>query len=178
MIIMRKILLPTNDYVFKRLFWKIGNEDITHSFIKAATGIEFKNINLDDTPILERDLIDSKMGVLDVKVLADDINNIALEMQVVKSAYIADRILWYWAKMYSESVKLGNGYDTSKKAICILIADFKIDSLKSIHEYYTRWKIREEKYKDIILTDKLDIVIIELGIYKKSKRKIRRDKSR
>ena len=159
---MRKTLLPTNDYVFKRIFGRIGNEDITRDFIKAATGIEFKNINLDGTPILERDLIDNKMGVLDVKVLADDINNIDLEMQVVKSAYIADRILWYWAKMYSKSVKSGDGYDTSKKAICILIADFKIDSLKEIPEYYTRWKIREEKYKDKILTDKLDIVIIEL----------------
>ncbi len=38
--------------------------------------------------------------------------------------------------MYSKSVKSGYGYDTSKKAICILIADFKIDSLKEIPELY------------------------------------------
>ena len=85
---MKKTLLPTNDCVFKRIFGRIRNEDITRDFIKAATSIEFKNINLDDTPILERDLIDNKMGVLDVKVLADDINNIDLEIQVVKSVHI------------------------------------------------------------------------------------------
>lgn len=159
---MRKLLKLTNDYVFKRIFGKVGNEDITRSFIKAATGIEFKNINLEDSPILERELIESKMGILDVKVIGDSINNIDIEMQVVKSEYIAERILWYWAKMYTRALKAGDGYDRARKAICILIADFKLENLKDIEDYYTRWKVREEKNKDKILTDKLDIVIIEL----------------
>lgn len=68
---MRKLLKLTNDYVFKRIFGKVGNEDITRSFIKAATGIEFKNINLEDSPILEIELIESKIGILDVKVIAE-----------------------------------------------------------------------------------------------------------
>ena len=127
---MRKLLKLTNDYVFKRIFGKVGNEDITRSFIKAATGIEFKNINLEYSPILERELIESKMGILDVKVIGDSINNIDIEMQVVKSEYIADRILWYWAKMYTNTIKAGEGYDSTKRAICILIADFKLENLK------------------------------------------------
>lgn len=158
-----KLLDVTNDYVFKRIFGRTGNEDITRSFLKAATGIEFNKINLEDTPILERDLIENKMGILDVKIVADYINNIDIEMQVVKSEYIADRILWYWAKMYTNTIKAGEGYDSTKRAICILIADFKLENLKEIEEYYTRWQIREENYKEKILTDKLDIVIIELG---------------
>lgn len=157
-----KLLDVTNDYVFKRIFGRTGNEDITRSFLKAVTGIEFNKINLEDTPILERDLIENKMGILDVKIVADYINNIDIEMQVVKSEYIADRILWYWAKMYTNTIKAGEGYDSTKRAICILIADFKLENLKEIEEYYTRWQIREENYKEKILTDKLDIVIIEL----------------
>lgn len=157
-----KLLKLTNDYVFKRIFGKKGNEDITTSFIEAVTGVRYDEINLEDTPILERDLFENKIGILDVKVIANKENDIDLEMQVVKSEYIADRILWYWSKMYSSSIERGKSYNNTKRAICILIADFNLENLKLIQDYHTKWNIREEKYTNIILTEKLEIHIIEL----------------
>ena len=159
---MRKKLKPTNDYVFKKIFGSIGSEDITREFIKCATGINFECINLDTTPILEKDLIDKKTGILDVKVVADKINNIDIEMQVVKSEHIAERILFYWSKMYNKTIRQGCGYERAQKAICILIADFKLSNLTQIDKFYTRWKIMEENYTKQSFTDKLYIVIIEL----------------
>ena len=157
-----KLLLPTNDYVFKRIFGKKGNEDITTEFIEAVTGVRYEEINLEDTPILERDLLEKKIGVLDVKVIANKENDIDLEMQVVKSEYIADRILWYWAKMYSASIDRGESYNNTKRAICILIADFCLEDLKAVTKYHTKWHIREDDFVNIILTEKLEIHIIEL----------------
>ena len=157
-----ELLKVTNDYVFKRIFGKKGNEDITRSFIEAVTNEYYSDINLEDTPILERDLIENKMGVLDVKVVANKKNDIDIEMQVTKSEYIAERILWYWAKMYASSINKGEGYSSTKKAICIMVADFKIEKLKEITNYHTKWNIREEENRNIILTDKLEIHIIEL----------------
>lgn len=84
-------------------------------------------------------------------------------MQVTKSEYIAERILWYWAKMYASSINKGEGYSSTKKAICIMVADFKIEKLKEITNYHTKWNIREEENRNIILTDKLEIHIIELA---------------
>ena len=159
---MSKKLKPTNDYVFKKIFGSIGSEDITREFIKCATGINFECINLDTTPILEKDLIDKKTGILDVKVVADKINNIDIEMQVVKSEHIAERILFYWSKMYNKTIRQGCGYERAQKAICILIADFKLSNLTQIDKFYTRWKIMEENYTKQSFTDKLYIVIIEL----------------
>ena len=159
---MSKKLKPTNDYVFKKIFGSIGSEDITREFIKCATGINFECINLDTTPILEKDLIDKKTGILDVKVVADKINNIDIEMQVVKSEHIAERILFYWSKMYNKTIRQGLGYERAQKAICILIADFKLSNLTQIDKFYTRWKIMEENYTKQSFTDKLYIVIIEL----------------
>ena len=158
-----KLLKVTNDYVFKRIFGKKGNEDITRSFIEAVTSEYYEDINLEDTPILERDLLENKMGILDVKVVANEINDIDIEMQVTKSEHIAERILWYWAKMYASSIKKGEGYSSTKRAICIMIADFKVERLKEIENYHTKWNIREEEKRDIILTDKLEIHIIELA---------------
>ena len=157
-----ELLKVTNDYVFKRIFGKKGNEDITRSFIEAVTNEYYSDINLEDTPILERDLIENKMWVLDVKVVANKKNDIDIEMQVTKSEYIAERILWYWAKMYASSINKGEGYSSTKKAICIMVADFKIEKLKEITNYHTKWNIREEENRNIILTDKLEIHIIEL----------------
>ncbi len=159
---MNKKLKPTNDYVFKKIFGSIGSEDITREFIKCATGMNFECINLDTTPILEKDLIDKKTGILDVKVVADKLNNIDIEMQVVKSEHIAERILFYWSKMYNKTIRKGYGYERGQKAICILIADFKLSNLTEVDKFYTRWKIMEENYTKLNFTDKLYIVIIEL----------------
>ena len=158
----KELLKVTNDYVFKRIFGQKGNEDITRGFLRAVTKVEYNNIDLEDTPILERDLIENKMGILDVKVVANKENNIDIEMQVTKSEDIAERILWYWSKLYAGSIEKGEGYNSTKKAICILIADFKLEKLKEIEKYHTKWNIREEEYKNIILTDRLELHIIEL----------------
>ena len=95
----KELLKVTNDYVFRRIFGQKGNEDITRGFLKAVTKVEYNNIDLEDIPILESGLIENKMGILDVKVVASKENNI--EMQVTKSEYIAERILWYWSKLYA-----------------------------------------------------------------------------
>ncbi|MBO5476679.1 MAG: Rpn family recombination-promoting nuclease/putative transposase [Clostridia bacterium] len=157
-----KLLKPTNDYVFKRIFGKKGNEDITIGFLETITGIRYDKISLEDTPILERDLFESKMGVLDIKVIVNKIIDIDIEMQVVKNENEAERILWYWAKMYSTSIKRGEGYENTNKVICILIADFCLENLNSIPKYHTKWQIREEDFGNVILTEKLEIHIIEL----------------
>ena len=159
---MNKKLKPTNDYVFKKIFGSIGSEDITREFIKCATGMNFECINLDTTPILEKDLIDKKTGILDVKVVADKLNNINIEMQVVKSEHIAERILFYWSKMYNKTIRKGYGYERGQKKICVLIADFKLSNLTEVDKFCTRWKIMEENYTKLNFTDKLYIVIIEL----------------
>ena len=165
----KELLKVTNDYVFRRIFGQKGNEDITRGFLKAVTKVEYNNIDLEDTPILERDLIENKMGILDVKVVASKENNI--EMQVTKSEYIAERILWYWSKLYAGSIEKGEGYNSTKKAICILIADFKLEKLEEIEKYHTKWNIREEEYRSIILTDRLELHIIELEKLEKVNKK-------
>ena len=65
--------------------------------------------------------------------------------------------------MYASSIEKGEGYSSTKRAICIMIADFKVERLKEIESYHTKWNIREEEKRDIILTDKLEIHIIELA---------------
>ena len=63
----KKVILdPKNDYVFKRIFGWVGNEKITGDLISSIIGEEVNDVDLDGNKILERDLIDEKLGELDV----------------------------------------------------------------------------------------------------------------
>ena len=77
--------------------------------------------------------------------------------------------------MYTQTIKEGNKYNDLKKSICVLIADFELDGLKEIKKYITKWNIMEEEYKSVILTDVLELVIIELPKYMKYAKKEKRE---
>ena len=83
-------------------------------------------------------------------------------MQVVKYSNISKRILYYWSKLFSSQIVEGNNYNSLNKTIVILIADFELDITKDIPKIQTKWNIREEEYCKKILTDVLEINIIEL----------------
>jgi len=155
-------VMPTNDYVFKRIFGKTGNEELTMNFLEAITNNEYEKIKLDDTPILEAEVVKGKMGILDIKISAEK-ENIDIELQVTKETDIADRMLWYWSKLFVNTIRGGEEYGKTKRTICILLADFNVEKLKNIKEFHTKWKIIEEKYKETILTDKFQLDIIELN---------------
>ena len=84
-------------------------------------------------------------------------------MQVVNKNDIEKRLLFYWSKIYSKSIKSGDEYKDLQRTIAILFTDYKLEKLREVKEYITKWNIREEKYSHLILTNDLEIYIIELG---------------
>ena len=163
-----KLLDPKNDYVFKRIFGQTGNEDITKSFLSSIIPDKIEKIELDCNPIMDKDLLDDKLGILDIKAKLN--NNIVcnIEMQICDKKNIEKRLLFYWSKIYSQGIKKGQDYDELKRTIVILISDYNLEKLKEIPEHVTKWNIREEKYGKIILTDVLELYIIELNKLKNS----------
>ena len=57
----RELLKPTNDYVFKRLFGYVGNEEITKGLLSSIIeDVEINSVKLDCKEILEQDLSSDK----------------------------------------------------------------------------------------------------------------------
>lgn len=166
-----KILDPKNDYVFKRIFGHIGNEEITKDLLSAILGREITSVELDNNPILEKDLSDSKVGVLDIKAKIDKKIDVDIEMQIVDKNNMEDRLLYYWSSMYYNTVKSGENYLKSRKVIIILISNYNLNSTKNIDSYISKWKILNDKNVNISLTDKLEFYIIELSKFEKYKNK-------
>ncbi len=157
-----EVMNPTNDYIFRRIFGREENKEITKGLISAIIGKEIKKIELNESRILEKDLRDDKIGILDVRAKLDDETIVNIEMQIVQNSNIEKRILFYWSKLYYSQIKEGEDYNKLNKTIVILIADFELKGLKELEKYHTKWQIREEEYKTKVLTDVLEIDIIEL----------------
>ena len=83
-------------------------------------------------------------------------------MQVVNQNDIEKRILFYWSKLYISGIKSGEDYNKLKKTISILLLNHELPNLKEILKGHTEWKIREKDFKNTVLTEMLEVHIIEL----------------
>ena len=156
-----ELLSPKLDVVFQALFGEIGSEKITTKFLESILKRSISSIDLDKNPILRREYLDDKLGILDMVAYINNNEYCNVEMQVAEQDKIRERILYYWGREYAKQLKSGKKYDKLQKTIVILIANFKVKGLEEL-EYHTTWKIIEEKYRQTILTEMLEIRIIEI----------------
>lgn len=75
---------------------------------------------------MEKDLSDSKVGILDIKAKIDERIDVDIEMQIVDKNNMEDRLLYYWSSMYYNTVKSGEDYLKSRKVIIILISNYNL----------------------------------------------------
>lgn len=155
------ILSPKLDVVFQILFGEVGSEEITKDLLSAILDEQINTIDLNQNIVLRRKNPKDKMGIVDVLAKINDNEYCNIEMQVSDDKDIIKRILYYWSKQYSKELQKGHPYIDLKRTINVLIANFKIDILKNL-EFHTQWKIIEENGRKTVLTDDLELHIIEL----------------
>lgn len=153
-----QLLSPKLDVIFQALFGEVGSENITKRFLEAILNKKIKSIDLSQNPIIRREHIDDKLGVLDVIAKIDNNENCNIEMQMTSQKNIVERLLHYWSGTYSKQLKAGNNYNKLQKTISILIANFNLPGLDNL-PFQTTWKIIEEEYRKTILTEYLEIRI-------------------
>ena len=155
-----KILRPTNDIVFQMLFSTV-NVEITKGLISALLESEINSLELDLNKQLQRDEVDDKIGIVDLRAKIDNNIECEIEMQMIYSKNFIPRLLYYWSKLYSNQLKKGKKYDALNKTISIAIINKNVPELKGLLSH-TKWQIRESGNYRKILTDKLEIHIIEI----------------
>ena len=162
----RKLLSPKLDVIFQALFGEVGSERITKKFLEAILDEQLEEVDLSRNIVLRRENLEDKMGILDVLVKINNEEYCNVEMQMVEKDKLLERILYYWSRIYGKNLKSSNDYVELKKTIEVLIVNFEIKRLDEL-EYHSKWKIIEEKERKLILTEDLEIHIIEIPkIYK------------
>ena len=140
----RGLLNVKNDYVFKYIFGRQEDDYITKSFLNAVLKNDISDVNLDKNTVLEKDLTDSKFGILDINATINGNTKCDIEVQVVDEKNIEHRIPFYWAKLYAKGLKSGQNYNELKRTVVIAILGFNMEKLKNIPKFHTKWNIREE----------------------------------
>ena len=163
---MQKLKL-TNDFIFKKVFGKKGNESILKDLLEAILKIKIEKIELQAEVELERELIDDKTGILDIEATIDENTVIDIEMQMQNQYNMKERTLYYWSGLYYTGLQKNENYKINKRAITINIMNF--DMFKE-GPYHEKVELRR-RYKNILLTDKLEIHFIQLTKFMKEARK-------
>ena len=73
--------------------------------------------------------------------------------------------IWKWEvkRFFKIYIKAKNVIFNKRKTISIIIVNENIEQFREIKKACTKWRITEENYKNMILTDYFQVVIIELS---------------
>lgn len=148
----------TNDYIFKKIFGKEGNEEILKDLLISILEIPIKEIEVIHDAHLERTIEDNKAGVLDIKATLNNNITINIEMQVKDQYNMIDRSLYYWSNLYSNGLYKKEDYKENNKTIVINILAFNIFEEGPYHE---KCMIKRD-YNGEVLTDDLEMHFIQI----------------
>ena len=93
------LMKPKVDFCFKEL---MEDEEVRNAFLAAVLGINLEEIvesRILPSHLSQKDK-DDKLGILDVRVLLNNKEQIDIEIQVTASEYWAERTLFYLEDVY------------------------------------------------------------------------------
>lgn len=165
------LLKPKIDVVFHALFGN-KNNTLLEAMLSDILGTKVKIIeNLDRH--LDISAANEKLGVMDLRVKFEDRTYCNVEIQLKQYKYENERFLYYLANTYSRQLERGDEYKEISKTISIVIVDHEVEALKGMEDLNVRWQMRDNTTGGRMLTDRFELVIIELPkakrIYEKNK---------
>ena len=155
-----------NDYIFKKIFSKKGNESILKDFLISVLDIPIQKVETRAEVSLERQIEENKLGRLDILAKLDDSTIVNIEVQILNKYNFIDRTMYYWSGNYYNELRAGEDYKEVKKVIAINILDYEIFEEGPYHEIA---RIRRD-FKNKILTDKMELHFIQIPKFLKENR--------
>ncbi len=121
----RDVVSAKLDIIFKKLFSE--NEDMLLSFVASMLDIPIESISEINitNPEMPPESVSGKFSRLDLNMKVDN-RLVNVEIQVKNEPDYRDRVLFYWAKLYTSELKSGENYSGLKQAISINIINFNM----------------------------------------------------
>ncbi len=165
------LMKPIVDFVFKQIFASDKKESriVLMDLLNAILGLKEEEkiteiIYLN--PYNDKAYEDDKISIMDVKVKTQKDEVIDIEVQINNKDNYRKRTLYYWSKMYGETIEKGKAYETLKKCIVVNILDFNL--LQETKKYHSKFRVKEIA-ENFELLDDLEIQYIELPKFNDTK---------
>ena len=188
----KKYLDLTNDRAFKTFFSQ--NKDMLLSLLKAFLPLPdkktVKSVRLIKTKkqrkkakqtkkakrqqftikdsFLYPDSIKEKQSILDINVSLNTGEKVDVEMQAVYKKAFIDRVLYYWARLYTSGLKMSQDYSLLHPTYSLIFTKFPVFDLTKNRGFVTSFSIRSDHHPHFVLNPHLRMVFIELSQFKKS----------
>jgi len=156
-----EFLSPKSDIIFKLLFGDDRSIELLTDFLKSVLRLpdnDYEEVTLID-PHLKREYEGDKLGILDVRVRTKSKKTINIEIQLLPSPELKERVAFYASKMITEQMGAGEPYSKIKRVISIIITDYTLipDSLKYHHRF-----VLYDAEVGIEFTDIIEVNTLEL----------------
>lgn len=149
------------DYAFKQLFGSENNKDITIVFLNAMlkrTGPD----SIIDVVFSDKEIggeyEEDKQSRLDILVETHTGEKINVEIQLLNQFDMVKRSMYYWARVYAQSLQKGQGYRNLPRVITINIVNFIL--FQQTELFHTTYHLYEDTEKTL-LTDVMELHFIE-----------------
>ena len=148
-------ITPRVDIAFKKIFGVEENKDLLISLINSIVGEEDQVTEVTLlNPYNPKNFKKDKLSILDIKAEGEKGKRFNIEIQISDEADYDKRALYYWAKLYTEQLKVAEDYESLSKAIGIHILNFT--SIPSVKKYHNVFHVREKEsgvpyFKDLEL---------------------------
>ena len=159
---MHRPIDPKVDCVFKTLFGSDDHRDLLIHFLNALLAEDLA-APITDVDILnpynERETLDDKLTVVDVKARDAARRLFQIEIQLLVFANLAPRILYAWADLFSQQLQRGGDYRALQPVYAIWILDGTL--FRERPEYAHRYRWRDDRGR--LLLDHGTIRVFELS---------------
>lgn len=156
---------PRVDIAFKKIFGVEENKDLLISLINSIVDKEDQVVEVTLlNPYNAKNFRQDKLSILDVKAKGADGKRYNIEIQISDEADYDKRALYYWAKLYTEQLKVAEDYSTLSKAIGIHILNFT--SIADVDKYHNVFHVTEKETGMLYFKD-LELHTIELKKFSK-----------
>jgi predicted transposase/invertase (TIGR01784 family) len=157
-------LNPLNDYMFLKIMGEKGDEEQLCAFLNAVLGRKGKDaivsVEILENRTIIAEVIGDKSSILDVRARTAAGELINVEVQLRNLGNMDRRSLFYWSLEFSRGMEAGQDYRETPNVIAINIVNYEF--MAEAPAFHLSFHIREDTYREVVLTDALEIHFIDM----------------
>lgn len=171
---MKYYIDPKIDCVFKAILGALGREHLLVHFLNAVVQFHTPIVKVTiENPYIEREQINSKLNIVDIKARDSSGRIYQIEMQLTTPAYLLSRMVQNLSQLHGQQLKKGDDLIQTKEALAIwlLINDIGLHDHPKVavddHQFHFQMY---EKLKDIDLPNSTHLHIVQMNRWRKPKK--------